>query len=315
MTSKRGSQLPKDLNKIDPRRTYMVPIDRINVPRERVTSVWDPSIETEFMDSVKAKGILEDTALLLIDGQLWLTDGLHRVEAMEKLGASEIPAKIKKGNLADLIIENIIRARQRGKSNPAQEAEVLDLLCNKRGFPLENAAKQMGMSIGWAKKLLKIARLPDEIKDLLKHGKIPITGSFYIADLPKSTDQLRVARDADFYNYSAAQIKVRVWQLLNPDVDPEEGTYTFTNKGKPTPIPITCHFCPNDISGKDSYIWICGDCLHWIAEFMKTFRRQAVAEQTREISPTPPPTPPVEIPQGEVTQEERQQQREDTVEH
>ena len=288
VTSKRGSSLPKDFNKIDPRRTYMVPIDKINVPRERVTSVIPPDIEKECMESVKSKGILDDCELLLIQQQLWLTDGLHRIEWAEKLGMTSVPAKIKKGSLEDLIIENIIRARQRGKSNPAQEAEVLDLLCRKRGFPLANAAKQMGMSLGWAKKLLKLAPLPEEIKDLLKHNKIPITGAFYIADLPKATDQLKVARDAQFYNYSAPQIKVRVWQLLNPDREPAEGSYKFNEGGKPQKIPLTCHFCPNEIAGKDSYIWICGDCLHWVREFMKSFRRQTAAAQ--------PPTPPSETP-------------------
>ena len=267
----------------------LVPIKDITVPRERVTSVWDPAIEEEFEDSVKAKGILEPVNLLNIDGQLWLVDGLHRIQIAEKMGMSKVPALIRKGGLEDLLIENIIRARQRGKSNPAQEAEVLDLLCNKRGFPLENASKQMGMSMGWAKKLLKIARLPDEIKDRLKHGKLPVTGAFYIADLPSAANQLSVAKDAEFYKYSAAQIKARVWQLLNPDVDPKEGEYGFTAKGKPQRIPLTCHFCGVELPEKGApYVWTCEGCEKLARETIQYYLKTYVKT---------PPTPSAETPQ------------------
>lgn len=265
-----------------------VDIADISVPRERVTSVWDPAIEEEFRESVKAKGILEPVNLLNIDGQLWLVDGLHRLQIAEKMGMSKVPALIKKGGLEDLLIENIIRARQRGKSNPAQEAEVLDLLCTKRGFPLENASKQMGMSLGWAKKLLKIARLPDEIKDRLKHGKIPVTGAFYIADLPSAADQLSVSKDAEFYNYSAAQIKARVWQLLNPDIEPKEGSYAFTEKGKPQAIPLTCHFCGAELPSKGApYVWTCEGC--------EKLARETIQYYLKTYVKTPPP-PSTETP-------------------
>lgn len=293
MTSeeKRGSTLPTDLNQIDLNTTYMVPVDLINVPRERVTSVWDPNLETEFEESVRSKGILEDLALLLIDGQLWLTDGLHRIQLAERLGYRTVPAKIKKGSLEDLVIENIIRARQRGKSNPAQEAEVLDLLCNRRGFPLDSAAKQMGMGLDWAKKLLRIAPLPEEIKDLIKHGKIPITGAFYIADLPNSTEQLSVARDAQFYNYSAAQIKARVGMLLNPDREPREGEYTFNHKGAPKRIPLTCHFCGTELPEHGApYVWVCAPCEELARDVLAYYRKTYTQQPPNP--PSKPPLPP-----------------------
>jgi ParB family chromosome partitioning protein len=250
-----------------------VPVSDINVPRERVTSVWDPAIQEEFLESVRAKGILEPVTLMRIDGQLWLIDGLHRLEAAEKLRIEKVPAIIIEGSLEELLIQNIIRNRQRGRSNPAQEAEVLALLVEKKGYPLELAAKQLGMSESWAKKLLKISGLPDEVKDLLKHGKIPVTGAVYLADLPRPEDQVQVARDAEFYGYSADQIKTRVWQLLNPDVEPEPGEITFTPEGKPARVPLTCHFCGAVLSEADSYVWICAECLSLARDVIEYYRK------------------------------------------
>lgn len=253
--------LPRQTDGETPQQIVLVDTSLINVPKERVTSVWTPEQEEEFEKSVKAKGILEPVQLLRIEGALWLTDGLHRILIAEKLNLSKIPAIIKEGSLEDLLIENLIRNRQRGKSNPAQEADVLDYLVRIRGFPLENAAKQIGLSEDWAKKLLKIATLPDEIKDYLKRGEIPVTGAFYIADLGSASDQISVARDAAKWGYSAYQIKARVTQKLNPDFTPDEGETTFTTNGKPTKIPIRCAFCGGELpEGGKGYIWVHGEC-------------------------------------------------------
>ena len=278
-----------------PEKIEYVRISDISVPRERVTSVWDPAIAEEFEESVKAKGILEPVTLMKVGKELWLIDGLHRLEAAERLHMEKVPARVIPGSIEELLIQNIIRNRQRGKSNPAQEAEVLALLVQKKKFPLEHAAKQMGMSLSWAKKLMKISTLPDQVKDQLKHGKVPVTGAFYLADLPRPEDQVSVARDAEYYRYNAAQIKKRVWQLLNPDVEPGPGETTFSPEGKPARVPLTCHFCGAVLTTKESYVWTCGDCLELarqtIEYYHKTYQKQPMGPE-----PTPPPGEPTPSP-------------------
>lgn len=246
----------------------------INVPQERVTAVFDADLEKEFEASIKSKGILEPIRLLDIEGELWLTDGLHRIQEAEKLGIPQVKALVKKGTVDDLLIENLISIRQRGKSNPAQEADVLAYLVNKRNFPLENASAQLGLSLDWARKLIKIARLPDEIKDMLKAGKIPVTGAFYLVDLENPLEQISVAKDAAVYEYTAFQIKARVGQLLNPDQEPEQGTYKFAENGRPQRIPIRCRFCGDELPdvGKQ-YIWICSGCEKDAADLLNTYHK------------------------------------------
>jgi len=250
-----------------------VEISKIWVPKERVTSVWDPALLEEFLESVRSKGILEPVTLMKIGEELWLIDGLHRIQAAETLKVDKVPAIIIPGSTEELLIQNIIRNRQRGKSNPAQEAEVLALLVLKKGFSLEMAAKQMGMSFTWAQRLMKLSRLPDQVKDQLKHGKIPVTGATYIADLIRAEDMVLVGHDAEFYNYNNEQIKRRVWQLLNPDVEPEAGETTFTAEGKPAKVPLTCHFCGTVLGSSDSYVWICGGCLADARDMLDYYHR------------------------------------------
>jgi ParB family chromosome partitioning protein len=251
----------------------MVSIGKIQVPRERVTAVFAPETEREIEDSIKAKGILEPLRLMNVEDTLWLTDGLHRLLIAEKLAIPYVPAIIKQGTIEDLLIENLISIRLRGKSNPAQEADVLAFLVDQRKYPIETAAKQLGLSMDWAKKLLKISRLPEEIKDFLKAGKIPITGAIYLVDLESPQEQISVARDAALYGYTAYQVRARVGQLLNPDKEPEGGDYDFTKNGAPQKIPIRCRFCAAELPdvGKQ-YVWICSDCEKDAAELLESYR-------------------------------------------
>jgi ParB/RepB/Spo0J family partition protein len=269
----------------DPNRVVMVPLNEIQVPKERVTSVWEPEIEKEFEESVKTKGILEPLRILDVDGELWLTDGLHRLLKAEQLHIATVPALIKKGTVDDLLIENLIVNRQRGRSNPAQEAEVLAYLVEQRNFPLELASRQMGLSIEWARKLMKIARLPEQIKDYLKAGKIPVTGAIYLVDLENPLEQISVARDAALYEYTAYQVKARVGQLLNPDKEPEQGDYAFTKNGAPQKIPLRCRFCAAILPdvGKQ-YIWVCGECEQLAASLISDYQKILKAE----TQPGPP---------------------------
>ena len=280
--------LPAELDALDPAITYAVPVDKILVPRERVTSVYDAALQEEFEESVRSQGVKDDVILWLIKGDLWLDDGLHRLQVAEKLGIPTVPAKIQKGTLDDLLMSNLVHARQRGKSNPAQEADVIAFLVQNRGFPLNMAAAKMGMSKAWARKLLKISVLPDQVKTLIQQGKIPVTGAFYIADLPNATQQLAVATDAANYKYDAYQVKTRVRDLLNPDVEPQEGEYKFNANGRPERIPTRCRFCQKELpdTGK-SYVWVCTDCEKTAVELLRSYRTAL-----NEATSNPPKTVP-----------------------
>lgn len=289
----RTRPLPGALEDVDPSVSYAVPVGLINVPKERVTAVYDAALEEEFFNSVESQGVKDDVQLWLIEGGLWLDDGLHRILAAEKLGFSSVPAKIQKGSVADLLMSNIVHARQRGRSNPAQESDVLAKLVNDMHFPMSTAAAKMGLSPDWARKLLKVSRLPLQIKDLLKDGRLPVTGAFYIADLPNAHSQLKVASNAATWGYSVEQIKAAVSQELNPDVEPQEGEYKIEPTGRPTRIPLRCHFCRRELPGHGKqYVWCCDECEKLAADMLNTYYKTLAAQAV-----TAPPGPPQKTPQ------------------
>jgi len=56
-----------------------------------------------------------------------------------------------------LLITNLIVNRQRGKSNPAQEAMILKKLIDEYNYDLDKAAQMLGMSRSTADKYYRIA--------------------------------------------------------------------------------------------------------------------------------------------------------------
>lgn len=269
-----------------------VEISKINVPRERVTSVFDAALEEELFESIKSQGILEPLSIMKIGNELWLTDGFHRLEIAERLGMKTVPAIVREGTVEDLAIENICRARQRGRSNPAQEAEMIAFLVERRGWSLEAAAKRMGIGEAWAKKLLAISKLPEKVKDYLKIGKLSVSGAFHLVALQDPVLQESVATDAVNWGYTAEQVKARVLQLLDASFTPEPGGYTFTPEGAPQQVAILCLGCKRELGPGKTYVWLCPDCLALVEEFFaNTFTQptpgSVQAARTANTGPVP----------------------------
>jgi len=261
----------------------LVPLDAITVPRDRVTSVMDGPLAEELEESIRSQGVLEPISLMRIGEELWLVDGLHRIQIAEQLGIKELRAVIKDGTPQDLVIENIVRSRQRGRSNPAQEAEMLLFLTAKQNWPLEAACKRMGLSESWAKKLLVIAQLPEEIKDHIKHQRLSVSGAFHLAVLHDSTQQLQVAEDAVRWKYTAEQVKARVVTLLTEGFTPEPGDTTFSPEGAPSRVPLRCWGCNQELPKDAKYAWMCQSCLEIGGEFFRRYH-----------APEPPAAPPTQ---------------------
>jgi len=146
-------------------------VDKILVPEDRVTSVVDEEIEAELEQSIKQHGILQPLQIAEVNGQYVLIDGLHRLQIAKKLGMKTVPCIVQKMTEDQLLITNLIVNRQRGKSNPAQEAMILKKLIDEYNYDLDKAAQMLGMSRSTADKYYRIATYcSNKVLDYLGRG-------------------------------------------------------------------------------------------------------------------------------------------------
>jgi ParB family chromosome partitioning protein len=242
-----------------------VDIDKINIPRDRVTSVFDPDTWQEFLESVKENGIIMPILVMRVNGQLHLIDGLHRIEAAKQLGITKIKAIIREGDETALSIENIISARQRGRENKAQTAKVIKLLHDKYGFAWKDIGRKLGISPGTAKDYYDITRLPDEVLELVGRDLLSISKARLLLSIPDPRDQVNAARDIVRYGYNESLARELVQHYVNAYYETDVVPQTPTLIKPDTEASILCHLCHKPMTDKLTYYWIHEDCIKKLA--------------------------------------------------
>jgi len=264
----------------------MVPISQIRIPQLRVSAQYDPELVEELIESIARQGILQPLQVDDVDGTLWLVDGLNRIKACQALGIHEVPCLIREGTTEGVLLKNLITARQKGKSNPAEEAKVIRSLREEGGLPLEKVAEVTGLSVAWARKLNDISYLPGSVLTLVGEGKLGVTHAMELLRLKDLDHQREVADQAVQWRYTVEQIRFRVQALLQPQAVPEPGGVQFDPRGAPSRVPIPCYVCKVDLTGTSSYLWICPECQALINEFLRAyFAPQEVSQAPVSASP------------------------------
>jgi ParB family chromosome partitioning protein len=242
-----------------------VDVNDIIIPRERVTSVFAPEVWQEFLESVKENGIIMPILLMRVNGQLYLIDGLHRIEAAKQLGIPKVKAIIREGDETMLAIENIISARQRGRENKAQTAKVVKLLHDKYGFSWKDIGRKLGMSAGTVKDYYDLNALPEEVLELVGRDLLSISKARLLLSIPDPRDQVNAARDIVRYGYNESLARELVQHYVNAyyetDVMPQTPTLV-----KPDTESVTlCHICKKPMGEKMTYYWVHEDCIRKVA--------------------------------------------------
>ncbi len=249
----------------------MVDISQIQVPELRVTSQFDAELLAELEESILRQGVLQPVQLIEVEGILWLVDGWHRIAALKRLGQTQVPALIKPGTPREVIMQNLVVNRQRGRTNPAEEAKLVRRLREDEGMPLESIAQLTGISIGWARKLHDISYLPLTVLGLVGEGKLGVTHAMELLKLQDESLQIEVAQQAVEWKYTVEQVRFRIVALMAPQTLPQPGGVQFDQQGAPSRVPIPCHVCHVDLTGNVSYLFICGDCQELINEFLRVY--------------------------------------------
>ncbi len=286
-------------------------IDEIMVPDVRVTSLMDSETYEELKESIKAKGILSPIIVTKTDKGLVLVDGLHRVRAAKEIGLETVPCIIREGDIGDILIDNLITARQKGTTNPADEALVIKALIDQYKYDYATITKIVGLSKDTIKKYYKIAQLPEEVLNALRWKRIGVQCAYYLTFLlPDREKILQVLEWAIRFGYTAEQCEAAVYQVMQPQPPPrpenvaEPTTYINPETGEPSKVYPRCPICGEEIRGEAVYIWLHPQCqkilLDTIAEAERAYEAQAAAKapEAPEAPGAPEATPPAPGPES-----------------
>jgi ParB/RepB/Spo0J family partition protein len=284
-----------------------IEVDKILVPEERVTSIYDEELEAELEQSIKQHGILQPLQIALVNGQYVLIDGLHRLRIAKKLGMKTVPCIVKQMSEDQLLITNLIMNRQRGKSNPAQEALVIKKLVDEYGYDVDKAAQILGMSRATAEKYYRIAdKCSQRVLQALGQGLIPVGGAYWLSFLEDKSKQDEILDYGIKWGYTVEQYKSAVMSIITPKA---ETPYIMMETGEMKPRPIKVYPCGREVDPSQVVmIPFDRECWPIVEEALKKLCEEgffygekveqpeetasSVAEGEQELSgPVPPPQP------------------------
>ena len=177
-----GKALGKGLSALIPKTDTQTKTEIISYLKTK--SIRDNSLQprTNYNDdklndlkaSIKEKGILQPILVREKDGQHEVVAGERRLRAARALDLEEIPAIIKELTDQEAFIIALIENIQREELNPIEEAEAYRKLIEEFKYTQEDVAQSVGKDRSTISNLLRILRLPAEIRKSVYDGELSV---------------------------------------------------------------------------------------------------------------------------------------------
>jgi ParB family chromosome partitioning protein len=179
------------------------------------TNIDDSKIE-ELARSIRSNGIIQPIVVRKIDGGYEIVAGERRWRASQRAGLLKVPVVVRDipedRLLASALIENI----QREDLNPIEEAHAYRRLVDDYHLTQEQIADAVGKDRSSIANVLRLLRLPQEVRANLGSGALSMGHARALLALPDEASQLRVAREVVAKNLSVRETEALVKKATQP---------------------------------------------------------------------------------------------------
>jgi ParB family chromosome partitioning protein len=173
---------------------YEVEIDSIDVGPMQPRSYFDPVSLAGLADSIKNHGIVQPLLVRRRGERYELVAGERRWRAAKMAGLSRVPIIVKEIPDQDLLEIALIENIQREDLNPIEEAQAYRNLIDTVGLTQDALAGRLGRDRSYITNYIRLLRLPDDIQQLVREGKLSTGHARTILGLSHVDHQRRVAR-------------------------------------------------------------------------------------------------------------------------
>lgn len=149
----------------------------------------------ELTQSIKEKGLIQPV-LVRRRGDIYeLIAGERRLRAAKLLNINEIPAIIKDVDDEESLEFSLIENIQRQALNPIEEARAFQYLIDKFSVTQERISEVIGKSRVSVTNTLRLLKLPKEIQDEIKKGRISFAHGRALLEIEDANQQRRFAQE------------------------------------------------------------------------------------------------------------------------
>jgi len=150
---------------------------------------------TELAQSIKEKGVIQPLLVRRRGDSYELIAGERRLRASKSLGLKDLPVIVKevddKDSLEFALIENI----QRESLNPIEEAHAYQHLIDKFQVTQEKISEGLGKARTTIANTLRLLKLPHEIQDEMKKGRISFAHGRALLEVEDENRQRKLTQE------------------------------------------------------------------------------------------------------------------------
>ena len=196
-------------------------------PNERQPRVqMDDAKLEELARSIKANGVIQPILVRRTGSSYRIIAGERRWRAAQRAGLHKVPVVVREvadgdRQLLELaLIENI----QRENLNPVDEALAYQRLSDDFRLTQEQIAAAVGKDRSSVANIVRLLRLPDEVRAELAAGALSMGHARALLALPDAAAQRQAAREVISRGLSVRDTELLVKKLGTPNRDQEPGT-------------------------------------------------------------------------------------------
>ena len=190
----------------------------------------------ELTASIEASGLLQPVTVRPRNGKFELIAGERRWRAIQRLGWAKIPAIIKDVDDQTLLTLALIENLQRNDLTAIDQAAGYQRLGEEFKLAQSEIARLVGRNRSTVANLLRLLKLPDEVKTLVHQGKLSEGHARALLAVESESEVVRLARQAVSEGWSVRDMEARARgePPSAPALTPSSGTRTRAPQKMPT---------------------------------------------------------------------------------
>jgi ParB family transcriptional regulator, chromosome partitioning protein len=176
-----------------------LPVASLRPNRFQPRTHFDEASIEELAESIRAQGVIQPLVVARdLQGEGYvIVAGERRWRASRRAGLENVPVFVREvADDRELLELALVENLQRSDLNPVEEAEAYQALQEKFSLSQEEIAARVGKARTTVTNAMRLLRLPDEVRDLLRAGHLSAGQARPLLGLATSEEQVTLAERA-----------------------------------------------------------------------------------------------------------------------
>jgi len=190
-----------------------VKIRLVEPNRDQPRKEFDEEGLTELADSIRVHGIIQPLIVTQKGDHFEIVAGERRWRAAKMVGLKEVPVIVKDYSEREIAEISLIENIQRMDLNPIEEAEAYQKLIKDYDLTQEELSERVSKSRTVITNLMRLLKLPEEVRNLLSEGKLSTGHAKVLLGLEDANKQIELANDIVAHNISVRETEELIKKL------------------------------------------------------------------------------------------------------